>query len=188
MKSFILSAALALVTISTVQAQDVSFPAPQQEHVALKQFVGQWTTTSKAHEQPGQPAMECSGTISSRILGGFWVINELTGNMGGTTFTAIQTVGYDSDKKKYVGTWVDSMMNHLWHYEGEFDASGKKLILTAPGPNFMAGGKLTKFRDSYEFKTSDTIIMTAEMMGEDGKWLTFMTGEAKRKPANESAK
>ena len=36
-----------------------------------------------------------------------------TGDMGGTTMTAIQTIGYDPEKKKYVGTWVDSTTTYL---------------------------------------------------------------------------
>jgi Protein of unknown function (DUF1579) len=72
------------------------------------------------------------------------------------------------------------MMNHLWLYEGTVDDSGTKLILEAEGPNFMSDGKLTKFRDAYEFKTPDHIIVSSSMLGEDGKWTAFMTGESKR--------
>lgn len=45
----------------------------------------------------------------------------------------------------------------------------------------MADGKLTKFRDAYEFRAPDQIIVTSSMLGEDGKWITFMSGESKRK-------
>jgi hypothetical protein len=45
----------------------------------------------------------------------------------------------------------------------------------------MQAGKLAKFRDVYEFKSQDEIATTSQMQGEDGKWITFMTGTAKRK-------
>ena len=45
----------------------------------------------------------------------------------------------------------------------------------------MDAGKMTKYRDAYEFKSDDVMIATSSMQGEDGKWITFMTGEAKRK-------
>jgi hypothetical protein len=129
---------------------------------------------------PDEPPMECSGTIDSRMIGEFWVVNEMKGNDQNLPMHGLQTIGYDPQKEKFVGTWVDSMMNHLWIYEGQFDDTGKKLTLEAEGPNFMADGKLTKFRDAYEFDTPDHIIITSSMLGEDGKWVSFMTGEAKR--------
>jgi hypothetical protein len=163
-------------------AQVPEFPDPQQAHAWLQQFAGEWTSTSRTTALPGQPAMECTGTMKSRMLGGFWVINEVRGDMGGMTFDAIQTIGYNAAKKKYVGTWVDSMMDFLWHYEGDVDHTGTKLVLVAEGPNFMAPGKVARFRDSYQFKSPDLIVATAEMMDDDGNWVTFMTGEMKRNP------
>ena len=120
------------------------------------------------------------------MLGGFWLVSESKANPMGMQMHAIQTIGYDPQAKKYVGTWVDSMMNHMWKYEGTVDESGQKLTLEAEGPNHMAGGKLTKFRDAYEFVSPDRIIVTALMLGEDGKWITFMTGEATRKDAGKA--
>jgi hypothetical protein len=157
------------------------FPGPEKEHQWLKQFVGQWNTTSKGSMGPDQPPMECSGTISSRMLGEFWVVNEMKADVMETTMTGIQSIGYDPAKKKYVGTWIDSMGHHLWTYEGNVDQTGSKLTLEAEGPNSMAGGKTTQFRDTYEFKSADHILVTSSMLGEDGKWTTFMTGEAKRR-------
>ena len=83
--------------------------------------------------------------------------------------------------KKYVGTWVDSMMNHLWEYEGTVDDSGKKLTLEADGPSFSQPGKTGKYHDAYEFKSNDHIYMTSSMLTNDGKWVTFMTAQIKRK-------
>jgi hypothetical protein len=171
---------LILPTALLAQEQpDVS--GAQPEHEWLQKFVGEWTSHSKAKVGPDQPEFECSGTISSRSLGKLWVVNEMKGSLGEFEMHGLQTIGYDPQKKKYVGTWVDSMVNHLWHYEGTVDESGKKLTLEAEGPNHTAGGKLTKFRDAYEFASDDRIIITASMQSEDGEWVTFMTGEATRK-------
>lgn len=157
-------------------------PEPTKQHAWLDGFAGNWATKSEARMGPDQPSIECSGTLTSRKLGGFWVLNEMKGDMGGAPMTGVQTIGYDEEKKKYVGTWVDSMTPFMWQYEGELDSSGKTLTLEADGPNFMTGGKLTKFQDIYEFKSADEIIMTSKMLGEDNKWFTFMTGSATRKP------
>ena len=68
----------------------------------------------------------------------------------------------------------------MWKYEGTVDESGKILTLEADGPNFISDGKLTKFQDIYEFKSGDEITMTSRMLGEDVKWVTFMSGTVKR--------
>jgi hypothetical protein len=184
MRSFLVIAGfLACVfAASMLAAQEApEFPQPQMEHEWLRQFVGEWEAESQAAAAPGQPAMTCKGTMRSRMLGGFWVISEVQTDMMGTKVNAIQTVGYDPEKKKYIGTWVDSMMNHLWKYEGSVDESGKKLTLEAEGPNFLAAGKTAKFRDTYEFKSPDHLVTTAQMQGDDGQWMTFMSGHARRK-------
>lgn len=160
-------------------AQEAGLAQPNKQHEVLKKLAGQWTTTGKGVAAEGQPVMETKGTINSRMLGGFWVVSEMSASMGDTKFQAVQTVGYDPKKQKYVGTWVDSVMNHMWQYNGHYDADSDKLILEAEGPSFQPGGKLAKYRDVYEFKTPDLIVTTSEVQ-QDGKWVPFMTGEARR--------
>lgn len=172
---------LSLVAATVLSAQEApEFPKPQKEHEWLNQFVGEWDSMNKSAGTPGQPEMECKGTMSARMLGGFWVISESNADMMGTEINSIQTIGYDPEKKKYVGTWVDSAFNHLWQYEGTVDESGKKLSLEATGPNMVEPGKTAKYRDSYEFKSADEITVKSEM-SVDGEWVTFMNGTMKRK-------
>ena len=157
------------------------FPGPEQEHQWLQQFVGEWESVSEGTAGPGQPALKVEASLTSRMLGDYWVVTEMKGDIVGTPMQAIQTIGYDPIEKKYVGTWVDSMMHHLWKYEGWVDDTGKRLTLEAEGPNFMAEGKTTKFRDAYEFQSADHIVATSSMLGEDGQWITFMSGHLRRK-------
>ncbi len=179
---------VALSFVSASTAQEPEFPSPAKEHQWLQQFVGSWDSQSEGSMGPDQPPMQCKGTISSRSLGGFWIVNEMQTDIMGTPMTGVQTIGYDPAKKKYVGTWVDSMMNHMWKYEGSVSQDGKTLTLEAAGPNFMAAGKSTQFRDAYEFKSKDSIIATSSMLGEDGKWVVFMTGTINRSQTKNSAK
>jgi hypothetical protein len=51
----------------------------------------------------------------------------------------------------------------------------KKTTFEAEGPNFMAEGKKAKFRDTNEFKSPDHSDAMSSMLGEDGKWVRFMT-------------
>jgi len=110
-------------------------PAPQKEHEWLKQLEGEWITESEAVMAPGEAPVKFKGTEVVRSLGGFWTISEIKSDFMGTPVTGVMTLGYDSQKKKYVGTWIASMDGHLWKYEGTVDDSGKVLTLNTEGPS-----------------------------------------------------
>lgn len=179
MKAFTV-ACLSLFAAAVFAQETPELPKPTMEHEWLKQFVGEWETENEAQISPDQK-MKCKGTMKAKMLGGFWMISETKGDMMGTTVDAIQTIGYDPEKEMYVGSWVDSMMNHMWKYEGSVDKTGKILTLEAEGPSMTEPGKTARYRDVYEFKSKDQIAMTSATRGEDGEWITFMNGTAKRK-------
>jgi hypothetical protein len=100
---------------------------------------------------------------------------------GGGEATMLLTLGYDPAKKKYVGTWVGSMMAYLWVYEGAVDAGGKALTLETEGPDCMGGGGTAKFREVMEMKGENERVFTSSTLGADGKWSTVMTSRYRRK-------
>jgi hypothetical protein len=156
-------------------------PAPEKEHAWLTQLAGEWEYDSEAVLAPGQAPEKAKGTETVRAIGGFWIMLESKGTAFGQPFTGILTLGYDPAKKKYVGSWIDSMNSHMVVYDNaSLDSSGK-LMLNAEMPNPMLGGKLTKFKDVLEVKSKDEKILTSAMLGEDGKWTTFLTVKYRRK-------
>jgi Protein of unknown function (DUF1579) len=173
---------LATIFLSSVVPAQNAPPSmvPDKEHKWLQQFVGEWVMESSGTMGPGQPEIKSKGKMKSRSMGGMWVLNEITMTIPGADINGVQILGYDPAKKKYIGSWVDSMNSHMWTYEGTVDEAGKKISLEADGPNFMAPGKTTKFRDEYEFKSTDQVVATSSMLGEDGKWIVFMTGTITR--------
>lgn len=171
----------ALFAVAAAAQDQPKVPAPQKEHEWLQQFVGDWESEMEVNPGPTGEKSTCKGTAQTKSLGGFWVVTDVKSEMLGTPFTAVQTIGYDAKTKKYVGTWVDSMMNHMWKYEGSVDPTGKILTLEAEGPDMVHEGKTTLYRDIYEFKSKDHVVMTSTVKGEDGKWVTFMTGNSRRK-------
>jgi hypothetical protein len=157
---------------------------PQKEHKWLEKMVGEWTSEAEMTTEPGKPQEKCSGTESVRSLGGLWVLAEGHGEMpgGGGPATMMLTLGYDPQKKKFVGTWVGSMMTHLWVYSGTLDAGERVLTLEAEGPSMAAPeSKMAKYRDVIEFKSDDHRVLTSHMLGDDGKWSHFMTAHYRRK-------
>ena len=101
------AAVLAAGTVTRAQ-EPPKMPTPQKEHQWLKQFVGEWDTEAEVVMEPGKPPVKMKGTESARLVGGFWLISELKGECFGVPMTGIITVGYDTQKKKYVGTFICS--------------------------------------------------------------------------------
>lgn len=155
---------------------------PQAEHQWLRQLVGQWTSEGEASMGPGTPPEKFKSSESVRSLGDLWVLGESQGEMpGGGTAHMLITLGYDPHKQRFVGTWIGSMMTHLWIYEGSLDATRRILTLNAEGPSMASEGKVTKYRDVIEVKSGDHRVLTSHMLGDDGEWRQFMTAHYRRK-------
>ncbi len=156
-------------------------PKPTQEHAWLEKFAGEWTTEMECTMEPGKEPMKGSATEKARMLGGFWLISDGEGEMMGSKFSNILTLGYDPEKKVYVGTWVDSMTSLLWKYEGTVNAQGTSLTLTSEGPCPMKGGKICKFRETMELKDPNHKVFTSQILEDDGTWKTMMTARSTKK-------
>jgi hypothetical protein len=180
-RSCVLAFCLALGLASLGIAQ---VAAPAKEHAWLTQLVGEWESKIESVPQPGVPEMKCQGSISTKMLGELWVVSQMQMDMAGIPMAALQTIGYDEKSERYVGTWVDSLQNHMWKYEGSIDPTGKILTLEADGPSMLEPGTTAKYRDIYELKSKDEYLQTSAMQGPDGKWITFMKGEVRRKRAS----
>jgi hypothetical protein len=154
---------------------------PQREHGWLNKLVGEWTSEMECSMGPGQPPAKTRGVEVFRSLGGLWFVGEGEGEMpGGGTAKSIMTLGYDPRIGRYVGTFVASMMTHLWPYNGSLDESGTVLTLDSEGPDFTGQG-MAKYRDSIEFVDDDHRVMTSRVLGDDGNWNQFMTAHYRRK-------
>jgi hypothetical protein len=161
---------LLLVATPSLCAQEgLPKAEPTKEHQWLKQFVGQWE---------GDVASTAANT---RLLDGLWMVSDIKAKMGDKDMSAMLTLGYDQQKKKYVGTWIDTAIPHLWVYEGTVDASGKILTLETQGPNPAEAGKVTKMRDVIEVKSPDHFALISSMQTDDGQWQPFMTVNYRRK-------
>jgi hypothetical protein len=155
---------------------------PQKEHLWLNKLLGEWAYEHDCSPAPDQPKEKFKGTETVRSLGGLWVVCEGSGNMpGGGTANTMLTLGYDPARQRYVGSWVGSMMTHMWTYEGALDPSGRVLTLNTEGPNFTPGATgLAKYQDVIEFLSDDHRTLTSRTLAPDGSWNTFMTAHYRR--------
>ena len=155
---------------------------PKKQHQWLQKLLGDWTFESECAAGPDQPPQKYRGSETVRSLGGLWVLCEGQGEMpGGGHANMLMTLGYDPRTGRFVGTWVGSMMTHMWVYDGSLDAAEKVLTLSSEGPSFTAEGKLAKYQDIITIISDDHRTLTSRSLGEDGKWTQFMTAHYRRK-------
>lgn len=134
---------------------------------------------------PDQPPMKATGTETVRSLGGLWTLGEGKGEMpGGGECTTIMTLGYDPARKRFVGSFVASVMTNMWLYEGTLDASGSVLTLDTEGPD-MSGetpveGATAKYQDIIEFVSDTHRTLTSRMQAKDGTWHEIMTAHYRK--------
>jgi hypothetical protein len=165
-------------TTSTTPTAASPIEQPQTEHKWLRRLLGEWTYKMNAPAQAGQPAHESTGTESVRPIGYLWVAAETQGEMPGAgPMTSIMTLGYSPATKRFVGTWIGSMMTHMWVYDGELDPSGRVLTLTSDGPSMANDGTMDTYQDVIEFKDDNHRTQTSRVRGKDGSWQPFMTVE-----------
>jgi hypothetical protein len=156
---------------------------PQQEHRWLERLVGDWTSEAECVMEPGKPPETFRSTERVRSLGGLWILGEGEGDMpGGGRATTVLTLGYDPRTKRYVGTWIGSMMTHLWVYDGTMDAAGRVLTLAAEGPSMADPTRLAKYHDVITFESDDHRVLTSRVLDDNGKWQQFMTAHYRRQP------
>ncbi len=159
---------------------------PREEHRWLQKLVGEWNTEAECSAGPDDPPMKSRGTESVRSIGGLWIVANGTGEVpGGGTANMILTVGYDPKKKRYTGTWIGSMMTHLWVYDGEVEPDGKTLSLYVKGPKMgeqgFIEGEEVMYREQIHFVSDDHRTWTSAMQNDDGSWTTVMTANYHRK-------
>jgi Protein of unknown function (DUF1579) len=107
------------------------------------------------------------GEETNRLLGGKWLISDFKGEFFGQSFEGHGTNGFDEKKKKYVGTWVDSMSNHIDLLEGSYDEKTKTLTLNADSEN-PADGKPMKMRLETHFNDDGSRVFS-EFVKVDGQ-------------------
>jgi len=162
---------------TSADVQPPALPKPAAEHQSLKNFVGEWDCEMGSFLE-GQPGKHKS-TMTGRMVGDFWAVIDIKGDMGGMPFAGHGTFGFDAAKKRAVGNWVDSMGDHLWTYDGKIE--GNKLILDAKGPSPTDPTKIIPYRDTWDFSTPNKLVLTSEFVGPDGKMVKMMQATGVKK-------
>jgi hypothetical protein len=167
-KILVLTVSLVLIGGMAARAQDGPGAKPTAEHEMLKHDVGTWDATVKSWMQGPQSEPSVSqGVERSKLMpGGLWVLSEFEGKFGDMEFHGAGATGYDTQKKKYVGVWVDSMSNSLMTMEGDYDADTKTVTMHSKGTD--PAGKPYEAKMVSVHKDKDTRVFTMSMKGDGG--------------------
>ena len=101
----------------------------------MAKTAGSWDATVKSWMQgpEAEPVVSKGVEVVKLMPGGLWLLSEFHGKFGEMEFHGAGQSGFDPVKKKYVGTWVDSMETSIMTMEGDFDSQTKTLTMYAKG-------------------------------------------------------
>jgi hypothetical protein len=169
-RTLLLVLTAALVAPAAVGAQEMPpVPKPGPEHELFKTDAGTWDAVVEMMGGPGASPMKSTGVETSLLgCGGLCLITDFKGEMmPGQTFEGHGVAAYDAVKKKYVGSWTDSMSAGLSISESSYDAAAKKSTGWMEGPDMT--GKVTKMRSIVEYPDTSRRVFTMYSTGPDGK-------------------
>lgn len=170
MKSSRLAAFVVLCAASMAAqgGQPPPMPKPGPEHAVFKMDEGTWDAVVEMAPAPGAPVQKSKGVEVNTVgCGGLCLISDFKGDMMGMPFHGHGVSAWDPSKKKYIGSWTDSMSSGLGVGESTYDPAKKMATGTMEGPD--ATGKVTKSRSTVEYTTPTARVMRMYAPGPDGK-------------------
>lgn len=151
----------------------MTIPQPLPQHLWLQRLLGDWTYELPPCE-PGQP-VPGPARETTRAIGGLWIQSEGEFSMpGGTVHRTIMTLGFNPATGRFQGTWIGSMMNHLWIYDGELNPGETALTLFAEGPAFDDPSRTAQYKDVIELLPDGNRKLSSHCQQSDGSWRQFM--------------
>ena len=166
------------------QEREPSAPQPSKQHEVLKQDVGVWDADVVTWMAgPDAEPVRSKAVERNRLIGGLWLVSDFEGSFAGAKFIGHGQLGYDSVKKKYVGTWIDNMAPILLTLEGSYDEETRTLTMFAEGPNPQTG-KMERMRNVTRYVGPDKRIFTMSVdRSGNGKFVKLMQITYRRRPS-----
>ncbi len=132
-------------------ATDEQKSADELRHLKFLEWeAGDWDATIVLSDPAGGEPQQFWGEQTDREGAcGLWLITDLrmvAGKDGAEPppYEGHGVLGYDPDKKKLVGIWIDSSTDWLATAEGSLDAAGKTLTLDVASRDPASGGPMTR--------------------------------------------
>ncbi len=137
-----------LGTSATARSQEGGPPVPKPtaEHKILADDEGTWDASIRSFMAgpDAEPTVSKGVEINTVVPGGLWLLSKFRGDFGGTSFEGHGQFGYDPTKKKYVGSWIDTMSPSLSLLEGTYDAKTRTMTFVGDGVDPATKAKYTQ--------------------------------------------
>jgi len=132
-------------------------PHPTPEHQLLQQFVGTFDTVTEFAIPGSDKPFLVPGRETCRLdMGGLWLVFDLESGEPPTNFRGHGLMGFDTQKQKFVGVWVDPSTSALQLSEGDADATGKVITMRGTMPDYFQSGSPTVTRQVSRIVDADT--------------------------------
>jgi len=171
MKTRLLALLLPLTLLAPLAAQEMAKPGPQHQKLAAN--AGTWDAAIEMMGPDGKMQPSKGVSVMTMGPGGFWLLDNFNADLGGMPFHGMGSTGFDPQKGKYVGTWIDSMSPTLMVLEGDFDAAGKVLTMSGTAPGY--DGKPAVHRMVTTHVDAKTNRFEMFVTGSDGKEMKMLS-------------
>ena len=157
-------------------------PKPTKQHEELKTEVGVWDAEVSMYMSPDAQPFKSKAVETNEMFGDFWLMSKFEGDFGGMKFKGHSMLGYDPTKKKYVGTWTDTMSPYLMTMEGDYDEATHTSTMYGTGTSIETGKpEKSKMVTQYTSDDEKTFTMYMEKPGAEDEWIKVMEIKYKRR-------
>lgn len=166
--AFLLAAAVAPLSAHAQVPQD-------EAHKHLATEVGEWDAEVKMWHSADAEPMASKGSETNGMFGDFWLLSKFETDIAGMKYAGRMQLGYDPQKKKYVGTWIDTMSPYLSTMEGTYDEKTKTSTMIATGVDVMTGKPTaSKMTTRIESEDEKVFEMFMPVEGKKDEWWKSM--------------
>ena len=162
---------------------------PGEHHDHLQFFVGDWAIDGKFRMSPDMDWMHSTSRAKHEsMLGGRFIAEHVDGEeMPGFegVFKGFGVLGFDNQKQKYIGLWMDNMMTSIMSGSGTCDGKGQNIRMTSRSYHPRAGKEID-IRWEYEVHGPDSYTFRTYEPDMEGKDYLAMELKYTRKAGSKS--
>ena len=148
----------------------------------FQRHAGTWDSAfAKFMFGPNDTPIHTKGVETNKVLeGGLWLVMDQRYEYPGGVYEGWGMFGYDPQKNKYIGSWVDTTNSHLNSSEGMYDEDTHTLTLIADGVD-PTTGRLSQVKQVITHTDPDTKVFSVYKRDGDGNDIKLLEVEAHRR-------